>query len=244
MATILMARRRALARRALALLAAAATGFSVWSYLSWLRAQVPVAGPLVPLLVAARDVDPGETLDPGVLTVARHPLRYLPPGALRGPDDAAGRVAAVPIFQGEAVTARKLARAGGLSSVVPPGMRAYALAAPSGFLPRPGDRVDVLATFPQEVLGEPATVTVLRWREVAAVGGGTGSPAGRRGLLGGEPEPLEASGTARITLLLTPEEAERLALAEALGRVTIVLGPAREDGAPPPHPVTPRDVGG
>lgn len=238
-----LARRRMSLWGLLAVTAAAATGLAVYSYLSWLRAQVPVAGRLVPLVVAAHDLDPGRVITSGDLGVSRHPERYLPPGALRTTAAVLGRVVAVPIFEGEAVTSRKIGARGGLSSIVPKGMRAYTLSIDSGatlgFAPKPGDRVDVIVTFPREVLGEASSITALRSREVAAVGGpksGSGRVANQLGLDG-------ASGSAlTITLFLTPAEAERLAMAEALGRITIVLAPLGDETEPAPAPVRPRDL--
>lgn len=239
MTTLLLARRRISARRLLAVMAAAVTGIAVYSYLASLRARVPAAGGLAPMVVAARDLEPGTSIEPGMLSVVQHPERYLPEGALRSTGPAVGRVVAVPIFEGEPITARRLGRSGGRSSTLPAGMRAYSMAvepgAGLGAPPKPGDRVDVLATFAREVLGEATTLTVLRWAEVAAAGPGPG-PSGRFG-----PEP--AGDGLRITLLVTPEQAEQLAMAESLGRVTVVLAPAKPDGGSAPPPVTPRDVG-
>lgn len=228
----------------MAVLAAAAAGVAVYSYLSYLRSQIPVAGKLVPMVVAAHDIEPGIRVSPGDLELIDHPERYLPDGAIPQMDTVVGKVAAVPIFEGEPLTLRKLGDSGGLSSIVPEGMRAFSLPLTSGaglgFLPEVGDRVDVIATLPAEVLGEPTSVTILTSREVAAVGGAGsgGGPIDRRlGLEG-------ASSGLHITLFVTPEESERLAMAEALGRITIVLAPSLIEEGPAPAPVTPRDLAG
>jgi pilus assembly protein CpaB len=227
-----------------AVLAAIAAGVAVYSYLSYLRSQIPVAGRLVPMVVAAHDIEPGIRVSPGDLDLIDHPERYLPDGALAEMEAVVGKVAAVPIFQGEPLTLRKLGEGSGLSSIVPEGMRAFSLPLTSGaglgFLPEVGDRVDVIATLPAEVLGEPTSVTILRSREVAAVGGGApggGAIEGRLGLDG------TTSGL-HITLFVTPEESERLAMAETLGRITVVLAPSLIEEGPATSPVTPRDLTG
>lgn len=240
-----LARRRTSVWGIAAILAAILTGLTVYSYLSWMRAQIPVAGKLVALVVAARDIAAGEVLSADNLTIAQHPERYLPPSAIRSLADVDGKVSAIPIYKGEAVTSRKLGTKGGLSAVVPAGMRAYSLRIDSGtglaFLPRPGDRVDVIVTFGREVLGEATSITVLRASEVASIGEaatvGSDNVAPRLG--------LDASSGIGIgvTLFVTPEEAERLAMAESLGRITLVLAPHDSEGEAAPAPITPQDLG-
>jgi pilus assembly protein CpaB len=228
----------------LAVAAAVATGLSVYSYLSWLRAQIPISGKLVPMVVAAADIDSGVVVSSAMVEVVDHPSRYLPAHALQSTKLAIGRVAAVPILKGEPVTARKVGRTSGASSVVPPGMRAYSLGAESGvtiaMIPKPGDRVDVMATFPAEVLGEPTTVTILRSAKVASVTKGRND----RNQVASQ---LDVPGTAQsrwgITLFVSPEEAERLAMAESIGRIAVVLAPNALDKEGPPLPVTPRSLG-
>jgi pilus assembly protein CpaB len=242
MSTLALSRRRFSIWGVLAVLAAIATGLAVYSYLSWLRSQIPVAGKLVPLLVAARDLEPGTVIEPGTVRLADHPEHYLPPAALSSIDQAEGQVLSVPVFEGEAITSSKIAGKGGLSSIVPPGSRAYSLSVSSGlgFAPKPGDRVDVIVTFPAEVLGEPTSMTVLRGKDVAGVATGSSESFGKVGETLGVEESRDKS--LGITLFITPEEVQKLAMAEALGRITVVLAPAHEESQASPAPVRPRDL--
>ena len=242
MSTLALTRRRTSFRSVAALLAAALTGLAVYSYLSWMRSQIPVAGKLVPMIVASKDLAPGATLDGTMIEVMDHPERYLPKGALLTRTAVLGRVLRVPVFAGEAITSRKLGTRGGLSSVVPPGMRAYSLTAASGlgFVPKAGDRVDVIVTLPREVLGEPTTVVALSGKEVAAVGQSDTGSLGRMGEQLGI-EDKEGAGLA-LTLFVTPEEAQHLAMAEAMGRITVVLAPTKDEQLKP-GPIRPEDLG-
>jgi Flp pilus assembly protein CpaB len=231
----------------LAVAAAVATGLSVYSYLSWLRAQVPISGRLVPMVVAAGDIESGVVVSSSMVELVDHPSRYLPAQALQSIDSVVGRVAAVPILSGEPVTARKVGRTSGASSVIPAGMRAYSLGAQSGvsiaMMPKSGDRVDVMVTFPSEVLGEPTTVTILRSAKVASVTTGRGGSNKVASQLG---VPGSNQSNWGITLFVTPEEAERLAMAESMGRVAVVLAPNNVDNvdkAQVPDPVTPHNLG-
>lgn len=229
----------------LAILAALGTGVAVYSYLSWLRSQVPVSGKLVPMVVAARDLEPGTSLEESMLKIVQHPQPYLPSGAVSDEAKVVGQVLTVPVLEGEPITTRKVGRSGGFSSLIPPGTRAYSLSISSGsglgFLPKPGDRVDVIVTFPQEVLGEATSMTILQGKEIAAVTTPSESRgrevAGRLGI-----DAVTDSGIS-LTLFVTPVEAERLAMAESLGKITIVLAPAGAESEPVPNPVTPRDLG-
>lgn len=223
MTTLVLNRRRASRWGLLAMLAAVVTALTVYSYLSWLRAQVPVYGRMVPMLVASTDIDSGVVVTAEMVDLVDHPERYLPESALASPELAVGRAAAVPILSGEPVTARRLGRTDGSSSVVPPGMRAYSLGPRTleglALAPRSGDRVDVLATFARES-GTAETVTIIRAAKVASVGGkGAGSNVASQLGVGG------SGAGGGITLLLTPEQAEALAQAEALGAIALVLAP-------------------
>jgi pilus assembly protein CpaB len=211
----------------LALLGAACTVVSLQRYIGWLRAQIP-AGGLVEVAVAARDIEAGQVIEAGMVRTAGLPARAVPRGALRSADAAVGNAAMTPLDEGQALTARTIGR-GGPSALVPKGMRAFDLLADAGGLaPRQGDRVDVIATFPGDVTTPPTATTVLRWRAVAGFMAASDASA----TMGFGPALGDVEGSSppgRITLLVTPEEAERLAMAETYGHLRVVLGPADPD---------------
>ena len=221
MTTLVLNRRRTSRWSLLAILAAVVTALAVYSYLSYLRAQIPLSGRMVPMVVAATDIDSGVVVTAAMLEIESFPERYLPDQALGSSDAAVGRVAAVPILEGEPVTSRRLGSDGGSSSVIPDGMRAYSLSPDTldglALAPKAGDRVDVLATFAREG-GNAETVTVIKAAKVASVGGSKSS-SGVASQLG------VGGGKGGITLLLTPEQAEALAQSEALGKIALVLAP-------------------
>lgn len=223
MTTLVLGKRRTSRWGLVTVLAALLTALVVYSYLSWLRSQIPVAGRLVPMVVASSDIPQGVRVTAGMVEIVQHPSRFLPDGALSSMEDAVGRLATMPILSGEPVTGRRMARNAGASGAVPPGMRAYGLDsdALSGLAlwPSAGDSVDILATSagPENVA---RTVTILQSVPVLSVGDRDGSSSGVASTLG------VGSGTEdSITLLLSPEEAETLAQAEAVGTITLVLVP-------------------
>lgn len=230
MTTLVLTRSRSSRWSLLAILAATAVGLSLYSYLSWLRAQVPVSGPMVPMVVAARDIDAGWVIDASMLKVVQFPGRYLPLGAFSRTDTVIGKVAAFAVLQTEPVTERKVGRTGGASSVVPPGMRAYSLSAQTtaglAITPRSGDRVDVILTLAGQQ-GEAITRTILRSARVASIQP-EAPPARVTGALG-----LPSSGKkGAVTVLVTPEQAEGLAYAESAGKLAVVLAPSVAEPAP------------
>lgn len=243
MSSYILARRRTTLTGAMAVIAALVTGLAIYSYLSFVRAQMPIAGKLVPLVVAAADIEPGTTIDASLVKVVTHPQRYLPPQSLHSIESVLGKITTVPIFAGEALTARRFGVTGGRSSSIPKGLRAFTLTFESagalGTVPGVGDRVDVIATFTREVLGEASSVTILRQKEVAEVvgaGAPSSSKVGSRLAL-----PGSASASIGVTLFVTPTEAQKLAMAESLGRLTLVLAPVGGDEAAPP-PMSPTDL--
>jgi Flp pilus assembly protein CpaB len=205
------------------MLAAVVTALAVYSYLSYLRDQIPLYGRMVPMLVASTDIDSGVVITAAMLELEDHPERYMPDQVLQNSEAAVGRVATVPILSGEPVTSRKVGRNGGSSSVVPDGMRAYSLSPQTleglALAPKAGDRVDVLATFARDG-GNAETVTVIKAAKVASVGGENSGGSGVASQLG-----VGGSSSSGITLLLTPEQAEALAQSEALGKIALVLAP-------------------
>jgi pilus assembly protein CpaB len=130
-----------------------------------------------------------------------------------------GRGVVVSIAKGEFILPGKLAaeNAGaGLPSLIPPGMRAVSVrvnevVAVAGFVV-PGTRVDVLLTGNPTGTNEPLTTTVLENVEVLAAGQKLQHSAQ------GEPQSVPV-----ITLLVSPEDAQKLTMASNEGRIQLAL---------------------
>ncbi len=161
------------------------------------RAEAERFGPLRPVLVARHDLAVGARLTPEQVEVQDRPAALVPDGALdRAPEH---QVVAQPILAGEAVVASRLA-----TSLLPAGTRALAVPTGPGRLDlRPGDRVDVLATFDPLVAppGEDPTAVVARAAVVVDVRG------------------------QGVTVAVTEAETTRVALALAQATITLALTP-------------------
>ncbi len=175
--------------------------------------------PGVEVMVAANDLSVGNRVEERDIKVIRIPWADLPPGAPRKRSDVIGHGVIMPIAKGEFILPNRLAaeNAGaGLPSLIPPGMRAVSVrvndvASVSGFV-TPGTRVDVLVTASSGGSGDQQTTTVLQNVQVLASGQRL-----ERSSTG------EAQATAVITLLVTPEDAQRLTLATNEGRIQLAL---------------------
>jgi pilus assembly protein CpaB len=104
-------------------------------------------GPLVPVVVAQRDLPADRRLRPGDLATRRVPHRFAPPDALPAVAELAGARTAVTVAEGAYLTAGMLGGDGAHSGTRPlrPGERALELPV-AGAGAEPGARVDVLVT--------------------------------------------------------------------------------------------------
>jgi pilus assembly protein CpaB len=157
------------------------------------------------------------------LTVVQFPKESTPDGAFDSVDKLAGRVAVVNIAAREPITEARLAPEGtaaGLSAIIPEGYRAMTVkvddaAGISGFI-QPGTLVDVVVTIdPREGSShtDPVSKIVLQNIKVLANGQNIDKPENER----------EANSVKAVTLQVTPEQAEKLALASTEGRLQLVM---------------------
>ena len=173
----------------------------------------------VQVMVAADDLQVGAKVEEHDIKVITITASDLPPGAPRKKADVIGRGVIIPISKGEFILPNRLAaeNAGaGLPALIPPGMRAVSVrvnevVSVAGFV-TPGTRVDVLLTGSPGGSSENQTTTVLQ--NVAVLASGHKLERTSTG---------EAQNTAVITLLVTPDDAQRLTLASTEGRIQLAL---------------------
>ena len=212
-----MNRNRLLLIGILALGVGALVSYMVYTTLRRTVATVKQANTQV--VVAALDLQVGAKLEDKDLREIRLPGSDLPQGYYQNKADVLGRGVVVPIAKGEFILPSKLAaeNAGaGLPSLIPPGMRAVSVrvnevVAVAGFV-IPGTRVDVLLTGNPTGTNEPLTTTVLENVEVLAAGQKLQRSAQ------GEPQSVPV-----ITLLVSPEDAQKLTMASNEGRIQLAL---------------------
>jgi pilus assembly protein CpaB len=194
--------------------------FAVSRYLS--SANV-YAKSLNSVVVAKVDIPIGAKIIPEQLMVVQFPRESIPDGTFDNPQKLVGRVAVQNIAAREPLTDTRLAPEGsaaGLSAVIPEGYRAMTVKVDdvvgiSGFI-QPGTLVDVVVVInPEENTVEkgPVSKIVLQNIKVLANGQNIDKPKDDR----------EANSVKAVTLQVTPEQAEKLALASSEGKLQLVM---------------------
>jgi len=220
----------------LGLVALAFGGFLAMQVYRNLQSRTSAAPPAtVDVLIAARDIQLGARIVDLDLKIGHFAQSDLPGGAFSGKSQGKvlGRGAVVPISKGEFILVSKLApenSGSGLPSLIPPGMRAVSVrvndvVSVAGFVV-PGTRVDVMLTGTPTGGKEPVTTTVLENALVLAVGQHLERNSS------GDPQTAPV-----ITLQVTPEDAQKLALAGSEGRIQLALRNTIDEKTPAPPPV-------
>ena len=178
---------------------------------------------LTNVVVAKVEIPIGTRIVPEQLSVVQFPKTVAPDGTFPVIDERLiGRVAIMRISPREPVTEYRLAPVGvaaGLTSLIPEGFRAMTVKVDdvvgvSGFI-QPGTLVDVVVTInpPDERRRDRISKIVLQNIKVLANGGNIDKPKNEK-----EVERVKA-----VTLQVTPEQAEKLALASSEGKLQLVM---------------------
>jgi pilus assembly protein CpaB len=181
------------------------------------RAAHPATQPVV---VASQDIQEGERLDPRNVRLDEWPAATVPAGAYAGLDSIAGRVARMAVFKGELILPGRLAPTGtgpGLEVKIARGRRAMAVkindvVGLAGLI-QPNSRVDVLVTLKEDGSTERQHAKLFM-ENVRVLSVGTQVERGEDG---------RAINATTAALEVTPEQAERLAVAMNQGSIQLVL---------------------
>ena len=173
----------------------------------------------IKVVATASEVSAGAVLKAEDLRAIDWPANLALTGSFSQVGEVVGRSPIYPLGKNEPVLDRDLAVPGsgaGLTAKIPPGMRAIAVRSNevvgvAGFL-YPGSHVDVLATFRPANSTSPVTQTILQDAEVVTAGQKI------------QPDPLGKPETVNVvTLLLKPDDAEKLTLASTQATIHFVL---------------------
>src|SRR6478672_13675831 len=215
-----MARMRVFMVFVLAMTAGGALAFGTYNYVQHLPAKT-VSIPTKPVVVAASDLDIGTELSSGDVRVIDWPANAVPADAIGDPKDVIGRGIVLPVIENEPILPLKLSSkeaGGGLPPAIPPGLRAVSVRVNevigvAGYV-LPGTRVDVVATVsPTGSAQEMTSKVVLTNVQVLAAGTKIERDTERN-----KPMPVSV-----VTLLVNPEESERLTLASTEGKIQLAL---------------------
>ncbi len=190
--------------------------FTVWLIARWMSSTLEKGN--VSLVVAARDLNPGERLIANDLKLTLWPAGSVMPGANQSIKPLEGRIVTQPILLGEAVVEHRLATNGskaGLSALITAGSRAMSVkvnevVGVAGFA-TPGNFVDILVTINRDNKPPISKIVLEKIRVLATAQDHT---------IKDESKPRVVNA---VTLEVTPIQAEHLDLARSVGSLSMVL---------------------
>ncbi|MBT8395701.1 MAG: Flp pilus assembly protein CpaB [Gemmatimonadetes bacterium] len=204
----------------LAIIFGLAAGYSALRYLSDRPTPILTEGDeeTVPMVLASRDLPLGTVLDEDHLAVVDWPVGVAPAGFASTKEELVGRSLISQVDTNEPILATKLADSGllGLIPLIPPGMRALSVRVDdvvgvAGFV-TPQTRVDIILIMTPPGGQDPISKTILQ--NIQALAAGSEIQETEDGL------PVTVTV---VTVLVTPEDAEKLALAAQEGRIQMAL---------------------
>ena len=222
-------RNRIFAVLAIAVLAGGGLAYGTYNAINT-QPTKSVSAPTQPVVVAAANLPLGTELKKDDLAVSQFPEGRAPEGAFARKEDIIGRGLIVSTVKNEPILAAKLAskEAGsGLPPVITPGMRAVSVRVNevigvAGYV-LPGTRVDVLATASPNGQPQDATSKVILSNVQVLTAGTRLEQDQEKG------KPMQVTV---VTLLVYPEQSERLALASTEGKIQLALRNPLDQGAP------------
>jgi pilus assembly protein CpaB len=224
-----MMRNRIFAVLLLAIVAGGGLAFATYNAIS-AKPQSAAPVPTQPVVVASADLQLGTELKAEDLKVVQFPQGQTPEGSFTRVDELVGRGVISPLVRNEVVIAGKLASkesGAGLPPVIPDGMRAVSVRVNevigvAGYV-LPGNRVDILATAsPTDAHQDTTTKVILA--NVQVLTAGTRMEQDQE-----KGKPMQVTV---VTLLVYPDQAERLALASTEGKIQLALRNPLDKGTP------------
>jgi pilus assembly protein CpaB len=207
-------------QRIMILFGAAAVMAGLLSWFLYATTVAPHQEARTSVMAAAHDMSVGQMFRKGDLKKVSLLTRDLPKGAIVTEKQALNRVALYPVSANEPLvngSLSQLAGADGIPATIDPGYRAVSVTITdtSGVagLIQPGAHVDVLFTRPG-TMAEAITSTILQNVRVLAIG---------RSVQQNQVVDLKAPKMPVATLVVTPEDAQKLELAKNEGRVSLSL---------------------
>jgi pilus assembly protein CpaB len=176
-----------------------------------------------PIYVAVHNINLGDPIDASMVSLQEWPTDRIPPGAIAQLDDLKGRRPRTAIIQGEPILDGKLLKPGQLAdpiTSIPKGFRLKTISvdatkSAAGLL-SPGDRVDIqvfVKLGSHNGTESSKSKIILQNIRVFAV-----DQTVQRSRDGGE----ERAVAKTISLLLTPEQATKMNLAEHMGEISLI----------------------
>jgi pilus assembly protein CpaB len=190
-----------------------------------------------PVYVAVHNINLGDPIDSAMIVLQEWPKGKVPRGAISKLDELKGRRPRTAIFEGEPILEAKLLAQGEIAdpiSAIKKGMRLKTIAvdaekSAAGLL-KPGDRVDVQLFVRKDQrtgVNTAKSKVILQNIRVFAV-----DQAVQRAVEGGDEKTIAKT----VSLMLTPDQASKLSLAERIGEISLIpRNPDDEDASDTPE---------
>src|SRR5262247_394703 len=215
-----MARTRVFIVFVMAITVGGVFAYATYNYVQNAPAKT-VTMPTQKVIVAASDLDIGAEIRPDDVRIIDWPANAVPAGAFHDQNEVTGRGLVLPVIQNEPILPMKLSSkeaGGGLPPAIPQGLRAVSVRVDevigvAGYV-LPGTRVDVVVTLsPSESHKDITSKVILTNVQVLAAGT----------KIDRETDKNKPVAVSVVTLLVNPEESERLTLASTEGKIQLAL---------------------
>jgi pilus assembly protein CpaB len=204
----------------LAIAAGGVFAFATYNYVQKIPGKT-VSIPTTRVAVAGSDLDVGDEITKDSVRIIDWPSSAAPANAITDANEVIGRGLVMPMIQNEPFLELKLApkdAGAGLPPAIPPGLRAVSVKVNevigvAGYV-LPGTHVDVVATVsPTQSASDITSKVILT--NVLVLAAGTKIEQGEK-----DKKPIAVSV---VTMLVDPEQAERLTLASTEGKIQLAL---------------------
>jgi pilus assembly protein CpaB len=215
-----MARMRVFIVLVLAIAAGGVFAFGTYNYVQGIPAKT-VSVPTKKVAVAGVDLNVGDEINQDNVRLVDWPANAAPANVISDPNEVIGRGLVLPMVQNEPFLDLKMApkdAGAGLPPAIPPGLRAVSVKVNevigvAGYV-LPGTYVDVVATVsPTQASSDMTSKVILTNVQVLAAGTKIDRDTDKN-----QPVPVTV-----VTLLVDPEQAERLTLASTEGKIQLAL---------------------
>jgi pilus assembly protein CpaB len=204
----------------LAVVAGGVFAFATYNYVQQIPGKT-VTIPTTKIAVAGSDLDIGAEITKDSVRLIDWPSNAAPANGISDPNEVVGRGLVMPMIQNEPFLELKLApkdAGAGLPPAIPPGLRAVSVKVNevigvAGYV-LPGTHVDVVATVnPTQNATDVTSKVILT--NVLVLAAGTKIEQGEK-----DKKPIAVSV---VTMLVDPQQAERLTLASTEGKIQLAL---------------------
>jgi len=198
----------------------------IWQYLNRTQQKIKELSVTRAVVIASMPIQAGAKITEADLSIKQLPAQAVPKDYPSSIESIKGRIVKNTIQAEEVITEARLVgegAAGGLPVVIPKDQRAITImvnevVGVGGFI-NPGDHVDILSILKKDE--NTFSKTILQNVLILAVGDKIMDPN-----ILSDPAPKLVS---QVTVALTPKDSEKLALAEELGELHLVLRPHGEN---------------